>query len=294
MDTTRSSPNGSHNDNHVAFDIISQDYLYNPSDRDGICQNSAASLLRGNDNQFPSDFNPDSWYQTPKKSATCIYQDPSQLQDGSSNGPFSSAATTTQQPRVIPELQYLVSSSGLVVVNRGDAAPAPAIEPASLLRNSSKAFLRDANVSSLSNGFSASPALRRMPSMQNLRAHHNKEAKSVNVSGSRLEPPASFRLANATPSSYIGHEHYSGSSATSDMSRASFCKVNQSPFVDAEAGLCGGNRNCSEINYDHDHEFKIGFDANLKSTFDWSSDEEDNRKEELKRRIRRLKKVLLT
>ena len=297
MDTTGTSPNGSHSDTYVAFDIISQDRFYNSPDREGIHQGPAASPVEGNDYKSPWDIDPDSRYQTPKKSATCVDQVPSQLRDSSSTEPFSSAATTTttQQSRVIPELQYLDSAPGLATASREDAAPTPTIDPSSLLENSSKAFIRDASMSSLSNVFSASlapRALRRMPSMQDLRAHHIDEAKSVNVSGPRLAPSSSFRLANATPSSYIGHEQYSGSSATSDMSRARFCTTNPSCFVDTDPGLCVGNYDCSDSNYGHEHDSKIGFDPNLKSAFDWSSDEEDNR-EGFKRRIRRLKKVLL-
>ncbi len=267
MDTTGASSNGSRSDIYVASDVISVDGFNNSPHTEDIRQRPATNVL-------------------------C--QVPSQPRGRSSTGPFRSAATTTQQQStVVPELQYLVSASGLAVTSREHSGPTPTIEPASRMGKSSKPFLRDASVPSLSNGFSAPRTLRRMPSMQDLRMHRIEESKSVNVSGPRLAPPFSFRLANASPSSYVGHEQYSGSSATGGMSKASFCMASPSCLVDTKPGLYGENQECSDRNYGHEYESKFGFDPNLKSTFDWGSDEEDNKEEGLKWRIRRLKKKLL-
>ena len=210
---------------------------------------------------------------------------------------FLSAVTTTQQSIVIPELQYLVSAPGLAASSCDNEASTPTIDAVSLFGNSSKAFIRDVSVSSLSNSHSVPQTLRRIPSMQDLRKHYTENATNVNVSGPRLEPPTSFRLANATPSSYVGHEHYSESSATCDMSMANFRMASPSCFVDTELGVCSGSHDCSDNNYGHEPEIEIGY-PDLKSAFDWSSDEDDNGEDDngedgLKWRIRRLKKKLL-
>jgi len=269
MDTTGASSNGSRSDIYVASDVISVDRFNNSLDTEDIRQGPATNLL-------------------------C--QVPSQPRRRSSTGPFRSAAattTTTQQSTVVPELQYLVSASGLAVTSRDYSGPTPAIDPASRMGYSSKPFLRDASVPTLSNGVSAPPTLRRMPSMQDLRMHRIEESRSVNVSGPRLAPPFSFRLANASPSSYVGHEQYSGSSATGGKSKASFRMASPSCLVDTKPGLYGENQECSDRNYGHKYESEFGFDPNLKSAFEWGSDEEDNKEEGLKWRIKRLKKKLL-
>ena len=162
------------------------------------------------------------------------------------------------------------------------------------MTKTTEAFFRDSGAPGLSNNSSVHSALRRVPSMQDLRTHYIDEAKSVNVSGLELTPPSPpFRLANATPSSYIGHEQYSARSTTNNMPKASFCMVSPSDFVDGEPSLHVGNQECSSRDCDHEHGPESGFDPNLRSTFDWSSDEEDENEERFKWRIWRFKEMLL-